>query len=174
MRLPAFLLLTGASLFLMPSAVDAKSNYLVSVTLRVNGDTTFESRLQLPTDEDLDPLWEMSGFGMSEPSELPYRVVLHHDFDEWGARDWAGYFDGRDTFYFPEDMVVNRGVWAAGWYQGAPPLVDPLQREIKLRQLDLGLRTPEGSTGRTAAALIALASFGFTALAAAGLNRRAA
>jgi len=68
--------------------------------------------------------------------ELPYRIVLHYDFAEFGGkRDWVGQFDGKDTLYFPEPMIVGPGLWAAGWYRAAPLLASSLRAGIGLPPL---------------------------------------
>ena len=61
-----------------------------------------------------------------------YDITFHYDFNETGhgRRTWQGKYDGVDSLYFPEDMVVGSGTWASGWYRANPMLADELHRAL--------------------------------------------
>jgi hypothetical protein len=121
-----------AAVLLVEAASAKGDSYIVGFTISGKGlDAPVEVGIILP--ESYDPMTELlnAPAGVDPATDYPYSVVIHYDFEEFGGeRDWRGWYDGEGVLFFPDDMIVGPGTWAAGWYTANPILAESLHSEL--------------------------------------------
>lgn len=135
----------GLMLTMPATPVAAKQNYTYGATLS-GGSLVSAVYVPLVMSGNYDEMQELPNPSIGQ-EDLRFELVMHYDFSESGngLRDWTGRFDGRDRLYFPDSMVVGRGVWKEGWYRAADLLAKPLQQAITAAESGL----PATGTGDT-------------------------
>ena len=125
-----YLLRLLVAVFLVETVLAKDGSYMVGATIdRGNSQPPVETTISLP--EGYDEMVELRRLPSPAVVEVPYGIVLHYDFEESGGqRDWHGWYDGADLLYFPSDMIVGPGIWAAGWYEANPLLAQTLSSAL--------------------------------------------
>lgn len=125
----AALSLSCAALAAAPA--HAKGSSAIAAATLSGGKLASPKTIDIRLPESLDDMFELETPPSGGGAALPYELTLHYDFgDEGGLHNWAGRYDGDQTLYFPESMIVRNGVWKGGWYTAVDVLAQALSSAL--------------------------------------------